>query len=110
MDHALEAPHDDSAVRANHRRDYFRIFWVLLVLTLVEVGLSYMKLDRRITATLMVGLAVTKASFVGLFYMHLRYEKKSLMWLAAIPLPLAGAYAAFLMLDATKVLRAITLP
>jgi hypothetical protein len=55
-------------------------------------------------------MAVTKAAFVGLYYMHLKYEKRSLLWLAAIPLPLAGLYAIGLLLDASKLLRILTLP
>jgi caa(3)-type oxidase subunit IV len=102
----LSAPADHS----NHRRDYFRIFWVLLVLTLVEVGVSYLKMDKRLISVIMVALALSKAAFVGLYYMHLKYEKRSLLWLAALPLPLAGFYAAYLMLDAASLLRATTLP
>lgn len=103
-DDAQAAPHHD------HRKDYFKIFWVLLVLTIVEVGITYIKMDRRALAALMVGLACTKAAFVGLYYMHLRYEKRSLLWLAALPFPLAGFYAAGLMLDAQGLLRAVTAP
>ena len=55
-------------------------------------------------------LAAAKAAYVGLYFMHLRYEKRSLLWLAAVPFPLAGLYAAFLMLDANGVLRAVTAP
>lgn len=94
----------------NHKRDYFRVFFVLFVLTVVEVGITYLKMDRRVMVALMIGLALTKASFVGLYYMHLKHEKRSLLWLAAIPLPLAGAYAIFLVMDAQKVLRALTHP
>lgn len=105
------SPAQAEAIRADHRRDYFRIFWVLLVLTIAEVGITYVKaLPHHVMATLLVGMAVTKASFVGLYFMHLRYEKRSLLWLAAVPLPLAGFYAAFLMLDAAKLVRALTLP
>ena len=101
---AAAAPH------ADHRKDYFRIFWVLLVLTIVEVATSYLKIDKRIVSTIMVALALSKAAFVGLYYMHLRYEKRSLLWLAALPLPLAGFYAAYLMLDGAALLRATTVP
>ncbi len=99
-----------AAAHADHRRDYFRIFWVLLVLTLVEVAVSYTKIDKRVMSAVMIALALTKAAFVGLYYMHLRYEKRSLLWLAALPLPVAGFYAVFLMLDGANLLRATTLP
>ena len=102
----LAAPADHSS----HKRDYFRIFWVLLVLTIVEVGISYMKMDKRIMSVIMIALALSKAAFVGLYYMHLKYEKRSLLWLAALPLPLAGFYAAYLMMDASTLLRGTTLP
>ncbi len=100
----------EHAGHADHRSSYFKVFWILLALTIVEVGLSYVPLPHKITATLMVGLALTKAAYVGLFYMHLKYEARSLMWLAFIPLPLAAFYAVFLGLDAHNLIRAITSP
>lgn len=104
-----EAP---AAVGAHpdHRRDYFRIFWVLLVLTIVEVAVSYVRVDKKLVSAVMVSLALSKAAFVGLYFMHLRYEKRSLRWLAFLPLPLAGFYGVFLMLDGANLLRAATLP
>jgi cytochrome c oxidase subunit 4 len=105
--HAPDAP---PAEHASHKRDYFRIFWVLLVLTIVEVAVSYLKADKRLVSTVMVVLALAKAACVGLFYMHLKYEKRSLLWLAFLPLPLAGFYAVFLMLDGWNLLRATTAP
>ncbi len=102
--------HAPAASRASHRKDYFRIFVALFVLTVLEIGVAYSPIPRKIMVVLMVSLALTKAALVGLFYMHLRYEKRSLLWLAACPLPLAGLYAVFLMLDASTVLRALTIP
>jgi len=112
-EHASPDPHapDAGAPRApDHRRDYFRIFWVLLVLTIVEVAVSYSKIDKRVMSAVMIALALSKASFVGLYYMHLKYEKRSLMWLAFVPLPLAGFYAVFLLLDAFNLLRGVSVP
>ena len=112
-EHASSVPHAaDAGVQRvpDHRRDYFRIFWVLLVLTIVEVSVSYTKIDKRIISAIMIALALSKASFVGLYYMHLKYEKRSLMWLAFLPLPLAGSYAVFLLLDAFNLLRGVPVP
>ncbi len=109
-EHASPDTSAAAAARTDHRRDYFRVFWVLLVLTIVEVGVSYVRVDKRLVSAVMVGLALSKAAFVGLFFMHLKYEKRSLLWLAALPLPLAGFYAVFLMLDGANLMRATTLP
>jgi cytochrome c oxidase subunit 4 len=99
-----------AAAHTDHRRDYFRIFWVLLALTIVEVGVSYLKIDKRVISAIMVALALAKAAFVGLYYMHLKYEKRTLLWLAFLPLPLAGLYAVVLMLDGAHLLRVVTAP
>lgn len=107
---AHSAAPESHAPHADHRRDYFRIFWVLLVLTILEVGFSYLKIDKRIISAVMIALALSKASFVGLYYMHLKYEKRSLLWLAFLPLPLAGFFAVFLMLDAFNLLRGVPVP
>ncbi len=104
-DHAASA-----APPTDHRRDYFRIFWVLLVLTIVEVAVSYLKADKRLVSSVMVALALAKAACVGLFYMHLKYEKRSLLYLAFLPLPLTAFYAVFLMLDGFNLLRPATAP
>jgi caa(3)-type oxidase subunit IV len=112
-EHASSAPHaaDVGAQPGpDHRRDYFRIFWVLLVLTIVEVAVSYTKIDKRVMSAVMIALALSKASFVGLYFMHLKYEKRSLLWLAFLPLPLAGSYAVFLLLDAFSLLRGVPVP
>jgi caa(3)-type oxidase subunit IV len=101
---------DPGTPHTDHRRDYFRIFWVLLVLTIIEVAVSYLKIDKRAISAVMIALALSKAAFVGLYYMHLKYEKRSLLWLAFIPLPLAGFYAVFLMLDAWNLLRGVPIP
>ena len=109
-EHGSHGSHDQAAAPADHRKDYFRIFWILLVLTILEVAVSYLKIDKRVVSTLMVGRALTKAACVGLFYMHLKYEKRSLMWLAFLPLPLTAFYAVFLMLDGFNLLRPATAP
>ena len=110
-EHAMTPEAAEShAPHADHRRDYFRIFWVLLVLTIIEVAVSYSKVDKRIISAVMIALALSKASFVGLYYMHLKYEKRSLLWLAFLPLPLAGSYALFLLLDAFNLLRGVPVP
>jgi caa(3)-type oxidase subunit IV len=116
--HAPEAPaHDDHGpahyvefLGLRMKKEYLMVLIVLSVLTIAEVGITFTGIDRKIMGVLLVGMAVTKACFVGLYYMHLKYEKKLLLWVAFTPLPLSAVYAAALMLDAEKVLRGLTLP
>ena len=64
---------------------YIRIFWILLVLTIVEVAIVYMGLPRMLLAGLLVIFAVWKAALVAMHFMHLKFEKRTLSIVAIIP-------------------------
>ena len=69
---------------------YMLIWFVLLVLTVVEVGIAYMSsLPRNVLIVVLVGLAIWKATLVAMYYMHLRFERLRVILLATAPLPLA---------------------
>ena len=57
----------------NHRQpNYLGVFVVLAVLTVVEVGVTYLPIPR---VPILIPLALIKASLVALFYMHLKFDK-----------------------------------
>ena len=68
---------------------YMRIFWILLVLTILEVvvALPLLKsaLGQTVTALLLIGMACSKAAYVALYFMHLKFEQKTLMVIALTP-------------------------
>jgi cytochrome c oxidase subunit 4 len=71
--------------------NYLFIWFLLAVLTAVEVGVAYLShLPRPVLIVVLVGLAVWKATLVAMYYMHLRFERWRLILLAAAPLPLAA--------------------
>ncbi len=53
--------------------NYLAVFIVLAILTVAEVGVTYLPLPRF---PILVPLAVLKASLVALFYMHLRFDRR----------------------------------
>ena len=53
-------------------------FW-LLALTGVEVFLAYKQLGVKLMLTLLMGLSIIKASLIISYFMHLRYERRSLV-------------------------------
>ena len=58
--------------------NYMTIFWILLTVTVLEVGYSFLKVPRGVLITGLVALAVFKALLVALYFMHLKFERKSL--------------------------------
>ncbi|HTD70097.1 MAG TPA: cytochrome C oxidase subunit IV family protein [Gemmatimonadales bacterium] len=74
-----------------HKRPNYILIWVYLaVLTAAELALAFeMPISRNLKLLLLLFLAVWKAALVGLFFMHLKFERWNLRILAIIPLPLA---------------------
>jgi cytochrome c oxidase subunit 4 len=65
--------------------NYMGVFWWLLVLTLLELGVIYMPVHRLGILALLVVLAITKAALVALYFMHLKFERLTLGLIAISP-------------------------
>lgn len=66
--------------------NYIGVFWWLLALTVAEIAVIYMPIARLIIVILLVGLALSKATLVALFFMHLKFERGTLGLIALTPL------------------------
>lgn len=84
-----------------NRKEYWVIFVYLLVLTVLEVGLVYVPgIPKGLLVLGLILLAITKATLVGLFYMHLKHETKILKLTVAIPMSSPALYAFVLIAEA----------
>jgi len=79
--------------------NYMRIFWILLVLTIVEVAIAYAGLPKLLLVSLLVVVAVWKAALVALHFMHLKFERRTLMMIALSPFVLCIFLILMLMPD-----------
>jgi len=77
--------------------NYMAIFWWLAVLTVIEIGVIYTGLGKLLIGILLVSLAVSKAALVAMYFMHLRFETRTLGYIAITPL-LLGALLVFILL------------
>ena len=78
---------------------YIKIFYILLVLTIVEVALVYMGLPKILLAALLVIFAVWKAALVAMHFMHLKFETRTLALVAITPFVLCVFLILMLMPD-----------
>ena len=86
---------------APNRKEYLVIFVVLFVLTVLEVAVAQVPgISKTLLALALVSLAVAKAAFVGLYYMHLKHETNVLKLTVAIPLATPAVYAIVLIAEA----------
>lgn len=67
-------------------RTYLMVFALLAILTLVEVGVSY--LAGGLKVSLLIAMSAVKALLVILFFMHLKYDSRWFAFIFFAPLAL----------------------
>jgi caa(3)-type oxidase subunit IV len=82
-----------------NRKEYWMVFGALFALTVLEVGVVYLGVPKTPLFLALSGLAVVKASLVGLFFMHLKHETKILRRSIAIPMSIPAFYALVLIAE-----------
>jgi cytochrome c oxidase subunit 4 len=55
-------------------------FWLLL-LTILEVFLAYLRLEVHLMITILVGLSIIKSALIISYFMHMRFERLGLFLL-----------------------------
>ena len=64
----------------------FISIWIwLLVLTLIEIFLAYRPMSIHVMLTILLGLSVIKAALIVAYFMHLKFERLSLI-LTIVPM------------------------
>ncbi len=70
--------------------NYIGVFWWLVALTVAEILVASMGTSplfpQFAKGLLLIGLALGKAGFVALYFMHLKFEKRTLGVIALTPL------------------------
>jgi cytochrome c oxidase subunit 4 len=101
--HAAHGAHGDGHAHGHkpNIREYLVIFAVLFVLTVLAVAVAQVPgISKGLMAIALIGLALTKAACVGLYYMHLKHETKILKMTVAIPFAAPAVYALVLISEA----------
>jgi cytochrome c oxidase subunit 4 len=80
--------------------NYMAIFWLLAVLTVVELGVVFLPFGKMVNGTLLCALAVGKAAVVAMYFMHLKFETRTLGLIALTPLAIATLLVFVILPDA----------
>ena len=59
---------------------FFWVWGALLVMTAIEVYLTYQNMQPRTMLTILLGLSFVKAALIIGYFMHLKYEVSSMKW------------------------------
>ncbi len=82
---------------------YMTIFWWLFALTVIEIAVIFTPLVKLVIAILLISLAISKASLVAMYFMHLRFERRTLGLIAITPLVLGTLLVFILVPDHSAV-------
>ena len=81
---------------------YMNIFWWLLALTIIEVAVAIPDYATILKAILLIGLACSKAILVANYFMHLKFEKRTLVIIVITPFLICVLLVFALMPDLTS--------
>ena len=81
---------------------YMNIFWWLLALTIIEVAVAIPEYAIVLKAILLIGLACGKAILVANYFMHLKFEKRTLAIIVITPFLICVLLVFALMPDLTS--------
>jgi cytochrome c oxidase subunit 4 len=93
------------ATAAHKHPNYMAIFWWLAILTVVELAVVFMPMSKITIGVLLCALALAKAALVAAYFMHLKFETKTLTWIAFTPLAIAILLIFVLMPDGFAVAK-----
>ena len=86
----------------------WKVFWILLVLTTLEVCLGIFKpeflnntqfLGTKLLNHIFIILTLIKGGYIVLVFMHLGFEKKNLKWTILLPAFILVPYLLFILLS-----------
>ena len=77
--------------------NYWMIWLYLFVLTVVEIAVIFTPVAKILIVIALIALALTKATLVAAYFMHLRFEVRTLSLIALTPLVL-GALLIFILI------------
>ena len=81
--------------------NYLGVFYLLAALTALEIGVVFVPIAKLIIAIALIGMALVKAALVALYFMHLKFEKRTLGIIALTPLILCTLLIVSLLPDLT---------
>ena len=91
-----------SEERVHSRPNYLLVFLGLLILTVIEVGITMLGIPEGILVPSLLLFMLFKVLLVAMFYMHLRIDSRWFAYLFLIPLPAVALIMFVLLVGYTK--------
>jgi len=89
MEHGQEGTARTGSPAGSHAGGYriYAVTWGwLLAITLLELAVVFLGIPKVLLAITLIVMAVLKAGLIMAYFMHLRYEKLSLVYAVVVPM------------------------
>src|SRR3954471_3672819 len=63
----------------------WKVFWILLGITIFEVSISFTSLPKEILLYTFIVLTLVKAYYIVGFFMHMKFERVPMQWSILLP-------------------------
>ncbi len=89
----------------HHRKAQFFYVWIaLLIMTAIEVYLTYQNMEPIRMLSILMGLSLIKAALIIGYFMHMKFEVSRMKWLTMASLVLCLALMMIFFPDAFRIL------
>jgi cytochrome c oxidase subunit IV len=103
QEHSAHASNDGGAAM---RKSIWKTFWILLVITIFEVGIAFTSLSKDILKITFIALTIVKSYYIVGYFMHLKHEKLHFAWTILLPFSLI-VYFIYMMMYEGNALRPV---
>jgi len=76
---------EEKAHSALNTKVIWKVFWILLAVTIFEVCISFTSLSKDILLYTFIVLTIVKAYYIVGYFMHLKFEVMPLQWSLLLP-------------------------
>ena len=89
----------------DHTKAYLIVWSGLLGLTILEIILSYMQLAATVMLVTLLMLSFLKAGLIVAYFMHMKFERRSLFWTLIPATVICIALLSTLFADSLRILE-----
>jgi cytochrome c oxidase subunit 4 len=75
----------DVAHAGLNKKVIWKVFWILLAVTIFEVGISFTSIPKSILLYVFIGLTIFKAYYIIFYFMHMKFEETALKFSILLP-------------------------
>ena len=76
---------EDKAHTGLNTKVIWKVFWILLGVTVFEVSISFTSVPRTILLYTFIALTLVKAYYIVGYFMHMKFEKTPMQWSILLP-------------------------